>query len=101
MARIIEAHRRHGRYISPSVDNTARVIFALVGGIFFLAPMIAMTYIESKKYMLLTMCLFVLFVATTLALASKASDQELLAATAAYAAVLVVFVGNTIGLAEK
>jgi VIT1/CCC1 family predicted Fe2+/Mn2+ transporter len=100
MARIIEAYRRHGRYISPSVENAARVIFALVGGIFLLAPIILMTYIESRRYMLLTTCLFVLFVATTLALASKASNQELLGATTAYAAVLVVFVGNTIGLAE-
>ena len=97
MAKIIEAYRRHGRYISPSVDNFARILFALMGGIFLLAPMVAMACITSTKYLLITTVLFVLLFAIILALSSKASNQELVAATAAYAAVLVVFVGNNIG----
>jgi hypothetical protein len=101
MAKIIEAHRRHGRYISPSVDNFARILFALIGGIFLLAPMVAMAYITSTKYLLVTTVLFVLIFAVILALSSKASNQELVAATAAYAAVLVVFVGNNIGLVSR
>lgn len=97
MAQIIEAYRRHGRYISPSVDNFARIMFALFGGIFLLVPMIAMAYINATRYLLIATVLFVLFFAFILALSSKASNQELVAATAAYAAVLVVFVGNNLG----
>jgi hypothetical protein len=98
VARINEQYRRHGRYISPSVDNFARIFFALVGGIFLLLPMIVLSFITSKNYLLLTTVLFVLVFSISLGLISKASNQELVAATAAYAAVLVVFVGNNIDL---
>jgi VIT1/CCC1 family predicted Fe2+/Mn2+ transporter len=101
MAKTIDAYRRKGRYISPFVDNTARVMFALAGGIFLLAPMIIMAYVESKRYLVITTVVFVFLAAIALALSSKASNQELLTATAAYAAVLVVFVGNTIRSVDK
>ena len=61
-----------------------------------LVPMIAMTFIQAEHYLLLTTSLFVLIFAVLVAFASNASNQELLAVTAAYAAVLVVFVGNAI-----
>jgi VIT1/CCC1 family predicted Fe2+/Mn2+ transporter len=93
---IIARHRANGRYISPSVDNFARVLFALFGGLFLLVPMIAMAYITSKKYLLITAVLFVFVFALSLGYFSKGSNQELVGATAAYAAVLVVFVGNSI-----
>ncbi|RDL39332.1 uncharacterized protein BP5553_03672 [Venustampulla echinocandica] len=94
---IAERYRRHGRYISPSVDNFARVIFAVTGGLFLLAPMVALSYITSKTYLIITTVLFVLVFAACLGLLSKGSNHELIGATAAYAAVLVVFVGNSIG----
>ena len=80
--------------ISPAVDQLARLAVALFAGIFLLAPMIALSYIGSKKWSLATTCLFVLAFAVIASFASKATNQELLAATAAYAAVLVVFVGQ-------
>lgn len=96
MAKIIEAHRRHGRYISPVIDSVARVIFALLGGAFLLAPMVALSYCAEKLYLIIITVLFTLIVAVLLGLISRASNQELLAATAAYAAVLAVFVGNAV-----
>jgi hypothetical protein len=96
MAKIIEAHRRHGRHISPAVDSIARVTFALLGGLFLLAPMALMSYVTSKAFLVITTVLFTLLVAVLLGLASQASNQELLAVTAAYAAVLTVFVGSAI-----
>jgi VIT1/CCC1 family predicted Fe2+/Mn2+ transporter len=98
MAKIIEAHRRHGRYISPAVDSVARIVFALLGGIFLLAPMVALSYCERKLYLVIITVLFTLFVSVVLGLVSRASNQELLAVTAAYAAVLTVFVGNAVNL---
>jgi succinate-acetate transporter protein len=98
MAKIIEAYNRHGRHISPSVDNFARILFALIGGIFLLTPMVALAYISSKSLILIITVLFVLVFSITLALGSKSSNQELIAATAGYTAVLVVFVGNYIAL---
>ena len=96
MAKIIEAHRRHGRHISPAVDTLARVIFAFTGGLFLLAPMAIMSYMHKKEYIIVVTVAFTVLVSIMLGLISKATNQELLGATAAYAAVLVVFVGNAI-----
>lgn len=56
--------------------------------------MYALTYVRVQKYQLITAVLFVLFFAVVVALASKATNQELLGATAAYAAVLVIFINQ-------
>lgn len=75
------------------MNTLAPLAVALVGGAFLLAPMSALTFISTPKYQLITVVLFVLFFAVVLALGfSNASNQELLSATAAYAAVLAVFV---------
>jgi len=58
--------------------------------------MIAMAYITSKRYLLVTAVIFVLTFALSLGYFSKGSNHVLVGATAAYAAVLVVFVGNSI-----
>jgi hypothetical protein len=58
--------------------------------------MIAMAYITSKIYLLVTAVLFVLAFVLSLGYFSKISNQKLVGATAANAAVLVVFVGNSI-----
>ncbi|KAK0635832.1 hypothetical protein B0T17DRAFT_517386 [Bombardia bombarda] len=84
-----------GIRISPQIDAATRILVALGGGAFLLAPMYALTYIQVQKYQLITITLFVIVFAVTLATTSKASNQELLAATAAYAAVLVVFISQS------
>jgi hypothetical protein len=79
----------------PIIEAITRLLVSILAGIFLLVPMISMSYINSKKYLLITASLFVLLFAVTLSLASKATNQELMVATATYAAVLVVFVGQT------
>lgn len=61
-----------------------------------MVPLASMAYITAKRYLILSAVLFVLLFAIILALTTTASNQELAAATAAYAAVLVVFVGSNI-----
>lgn len=96
MTRTVDARRRNGRYLLPGVDNFARVLFTLFGSLFILVPMVVVACVTSKRYLLRTTVLFVLLFALSLDYFSKGSDRDLIAATAAYAAILVVFVGNNI-----
>ena len=58
-------------------------------------PMVALTYIRSVTYMLVAVSLFSASLGFVVAItATKARNQDIFALTAAYAAVLVVFVGN-------
>jgi hypothetical protein len=79
------------------VDVSARVLFGLCGAISLLIPLVVLTFIKSVNYRLLATILFVLTFVLMIALLSDANNQELVGATAAYAAVLVVFVGTTVG----
>jgi VIT1/CCC1 family predicted Fe2+/Mn2+ transporter len=83
--------------VSKVADKLASILVAFLGGAFLLAPMYNLTYVHAQKYQLISVVLWVLFFAISLALSSRATNQELLIATAAYAAVLVVFVGRTPG----
>lgn len=70
-----------------------------VGGLLLIVPMLAMTLYKSLATSLVTVSVAVLLFAVLVAVGSEvfgksASPLELLVATAAYAAVLVVFVGN-------
>jgi hypothetical protein len=76
-------------------ENSARVVIAVVASAALLVPMITLTYVHPKKYRLLTVCISVILFSVGVAIASKAKVGELVGATAAYAAVLVVYVGST------
>lgn len=81
--------------ISPQTDKTARVLIALTGCAFLIGAMYALAYVQEKKYQLMTVVLFVVPFAVVLALGSGASNQEVLAGTAGYIAVLVIFVSQS------
>jgi uncharacterized membrane protein YqjE len=73
----------------------SRLSMALIGGLALIAPMLIMTLHNTRLTTLLTTSLFVIGVAVGLAWKMKdAKSQDIIAATAAYAAVLVVFVGT-------
>jgi hypothetical protein len=91
----------HSRHISPSVDRIARLTMALLGGILLLTPMAVLPFLNSLKWVLIATSLFVTFFGIVLAMVSKVSNDQTLAATAAYGAVLVVFVANTLPLTLK
>ncbi|KAI1378105.1 hypothetical protein F4677DRAFT_444018 [Hypoxylon crocopeplum] len=81
--------------ISPLADKLAGFLVAFVGGAFLLAPMCELAYVRSQEWQIVSVVLWVLFFAFAVAATSKARNVELLGATAAYAAVLVVFVGQS------
>jgi hypothetical protein len=90
--------RPFSHHISPIIDAMARYTIALISGLLLLLPIIALSYIPTKGYRLLATCLSVILFAIVMPFtASKASNQELVVATAGYTAVLVVFLGQTSG----
>jgi VIT1/CCC1 family predicted Fe2+/Mn2+ transporter len=96
----------HGARFSPAGVRTeeelkerlgffSRLTMALFGGAILVVPMLIMSLRPSKLTGLLTTSLFVVGVAVALAgFMRDAGPKDILAATAAYAAVLVVFVGT-------
>lgn len=82
-------------FASQNAEIIIRVLVSAVAAVFLLAPMFALSYIDRKGYRLLTTALFVLLFAVVVPLSSTAKNQEIIVVIAAYAAVLVVFVGQT------
>jgi Family of unknown function (DUF6594) len=73
-----------------------RLRMALFGGLGLLAPVIVMTLVPGRTSYLVTTSVAILLFALALAIfAEKTSGKDILAATAAYAAVLVVFIGTS------
>ena len=80
---------------SPFVDTLARFIVAITGGLSLVIPMLVMRLGETLPKSLTTVSVAVILFSALTSLMFKASNVETLAATAAYAAVLVVFVGTS------
>jgi len=80
------------------VNGLARIIVAITGGVFLLVPMIIMTRATDVHMRLIVVSIAVLWFTVSVALCSTATNQELIAATAAYTAVLVVYVGTASGV---
>jgi len=79
-------------------DFQRRLLIAVSAGLALIAPMLIMSLHQSKLTSLLTTSIFVVFVAILLAwVMEDAQNKDIVAATAAYAAVLVVFVGTGSG----
>lgn len=75
---------------------TGRVAMALFGGVSLIVPMLVMTLHPSRNTSLITTSAATFVFAIALAVgATDTAGKDVLAATAAYAAVLVVFVGTS------
>jgi hypothetical protein len=85
------------QFISPFVDRTARFLIALFGGLLLMGPMIAMSLVTVQNNRIIIASIFVFAFSVFLSFISGASNQEVLAGSAAYAAVIVVFVGSALG----
>jgi hypothetical protein len=79
--------------ISPFVDRAARFIIAIAAGASLVVPMLIMLYNPSRTKSVVTVSISVILFSAVISLVMKATDTETVGATAAYAAVLVVFVG--------
>lgn len=77
------------------MDNVARLVLAFAAGASLVVPVVVMSLKKSVPKSLITMSVAVVLFAICLAFGVKAGNTETLAATAAYAAVLVVFVGTS------
>ena len=73
----------------------SRIGAALLGGILLIVPMVIMAVDDATTKNLVTTSVAVIVVAVGLASTSLGSWQDVLGITAAYAAVLVVFVGTS------
>ena len=74
-----------------------RIVMALFGGAAVIGPMLIMTLQPSRNASLITVSLATFLFALLLAIiANDSAGKDVLRATAAYAAVLVVFVGTSI-----
>jgi len=95
--------REHGLMMAHSEIATrrslflSRLSFALFGGLALIAPMLIMTLHQTKLTVFLTTSIFGVAVALVLALFMEGTqNKDIVAATAAYAAVLVVFIGTAV-----
>jgi len=79
--------------VSLFVDKLARFMVAFVGGVSLVVPMVIMRLDETLTKSLVIVSVAVVLFAGVLSLVFRASNTDTLAATATYAAVLVVFVG--------
>ena len=75
-------------------NKKTNFVFALGGGLAVVVPMIIMTLFPGKTSSLVTSSAFVFVFSTIVAGRVDLKPQEILGVTAAYAAVLVVFVGT-------
>lgn len=80
--------------ISSQVERLARFIVAICGGLMLIVPMLIMRIHGNLIKSLVTTSISVILFATTTSMVFKATDVNTLVATAAYSAVLVVFVGT-------
>jgi hypothetical protein len=68
-------------------------LFGIFGALLLLVPLIVLTFIHNTYYRLQAVTLFAFAFVIMLSVFSMPSNIELAGSTAAYAAVLVVFVG--------
>ena len=83
--------------ITSFVDKFARFIVAILGGLSLVVPMLIMRNHPNSNKSLITTSISVLVFAAGTSMGFNATNMETLASTAAYAAVLVVFIGTSGG----
>jgi hypothetical protein len=76
-------------------DKVCAILISMTSIALLVSPMVALTYISSVTYMLVAVSLFSASLGFVVAITvTRVRNQDIFALTAAYAAVLVVFVGN-------
>lgn len=73
-----------------------RFSMASAGGLFLIVPVIVMAFVEGITSSLITTCVAMLIFAIGITFGTDLKADQVLGATAAYAAVLVVFVGTSL-----
>jgi hypothetical protein len=92
----------HGRVRSVANEEAkadrfmVRFLMAMIGGLALIVPMLVMTSFPSKNVSVVTTSAAMLIFAAVITLGTQLAPDQVLGATAAYAAVLVVFVGTSL-----
>lgn len=73
-----------------------RFLMATVGGLALIVPVLVMSFFPGRNVSLVTTSVAMLLFAAGITLMTKLAPDQVLGATAAYAAVLVVFVGTSL-----
>ncbi|KAL6879901.1 hypothetical protein HDV57DRAFT_498423 [Trichoderma longibrachiatum] len=76
-------------------DVVSRIILGVVTAIFLIAPLVALSYESRKGIQIVIVSVFVVVFACLVSAALKASSLEMMLASAAYAAIISVFVSNS------
>jgi VIT1/CCC1 family predicted Fe2+/Mn2+ transporter len=77
-------------------NRVLRFTMAGIGALLLVVPMLIMANIPGKTASLITTCIALLIFSVLIPLLTELGPNEILATTAAYAAVLVVFVGTSL-----
>jgi len=92
---ISTTRRKFSQNTTMMADWIARFLIALITGLFLILPLVILNYQTSSKAHLMTVSLCIFVFSGIISLGSKASNQEIVVASAGYAAVLVVFVSSS------
>jgi hypothetical protein len=91
----LEELEKRGKYAtSLLVDRWSIFVMALLAGAALLVPMIIMTFRTSRTARLITVSVATYLFSLLVAFGTEASSRETLSVTAAYAAVMVVYIGT-------
>ncbi|KAI7610661.1 glutamine synthetase/guanido kinase, partial [Hortaea werneckii] len=85
--------RHHANEVTLKRQRLERFAMASFGGLLIIVPMLIMANVPGKVASLVTSCVAITIFAALVTLVTKLGPHEVLASVAAYAAVLVVFVG--------
>ncbi|KAI5918081.1 hypothetical protein F4810DRAFT_704475 [Camillea tinctor] len=77
-----------------SISLTVNLVTILIAVVFLIGPILGLNFAPDPTAKLVMISLFTAFFAASIELITKAKRGEIFATTTAYAAVLVVFVGN-------
>lgn len=75
-------------------EYMTRFVVAILAGAFLVTPLVAMSYQARIETHLITMATCIVVFSLTVSLVSRASNEQVMAASAGYAAVLAVFLSN-------
>ena len=84
-------------YKSSHIIWTVAILDLLLAAILFIGAVVSLYYVASPRAKLALVAMYTLVFAMSVALCTNARKAEVFAATAAYAAVLVVFVSGDLG----
>lgn len=86
--------KRSYQNTSRLADVITRFLIALIAGVFLVIPLVILSHQSSSEAHLVTISIFIVLFSLLVSLLTRATNEETMVASAAYAAVLSVFFSN-------